>query len=618
MNANPDDGRGAEASPRAVPRRGGETASRTSGRKPVTARVSPYMIVSTDRNISTTATLIQRLRDLGVVDLGRTIEPRGSGCPPIAVISLSSESATALRASAGGTLVVEADSALRAASIGMTPASFCATATAAVAVPLGPGFTTTIQVVGENEEPIERAMVALVGQQWTTQGMTDSFGKVSLALHGEQAAQVSQLLVKPHAGFWSLCRTNPELEADTTNIITLRPLTHTGDFGWGGQAMRFDQLPPDHRGDGIKVALIDSGVATNHRQLGNVKHGFEALRGEERSWSQDTAGHGSPCAGVLVAATAKPGGPHGYAPNAELHACKLPPDARCSDLVSALDYCIEAGVDVACVGFGCARGSTIVEHRIATAKQRGIAVIAASGSTGGPVQYPACSPLVLGVGAVGLAGTFPEDSLDAVLAEAAREGGAMASSGGLFVPAFSCAGPEVDLCAPGVAVLSCQAPDNYAVCDGTSLAAPHVAALAALVLAHRAEFRHHFANRDARRVEWLFRILKETAQPLGDPLRTGAGLPDAPRALGVAPQPRDFAPPVSLALPELRSAMQFAGLAEGRKPEMLFAEPPRGPAIVVNLPFDPVQSAAAIPTGTVTNIRGLKEAMLLAGLSAGT
>jgi subtilisin len=615
MNANPDEGRSAEASSRTVPRHGSETASRTSGRKPVNAHVGPYMIVSTDRNM-TTAILIQRLRDFGVADLGRIIEPRGTGCPPVAVVSLSSESAAALRASAAGTLVVEADSALRAASIGMTPASFCAAATAAVAVPLGPGFTTTIQVTGENEEPVERAIVALVGQQWTTQGMTDRAGNVSLALAGEQAAQISELFVKPRAGFWSLCRTNPKLQADTTNAITLRPLMQTGEFGWGGQAMRFDQLAPDHRGDGIKVALIDSGVATSHRQLGNVKRGFDASRGAERSWSQDTAGHGSPCAGVLVAAATQPGGLCGYAPNAELHACKLPPDARCSDLVSALDYCIEIGVDVACVGFGCARGSTIVEHRIATAKRGGIAVIAAAGSTGGPVQYPACSPLVLAVGAVGLAGTFPEDSLHAVLAEAAREGGAMATSGGLFVPAFSCAGPEVDLCAPGVAVLSCQAPDSYAVCDGTSLAAPHVAALAALVLAHRAEFRRHFANPDARRVERLFRLLKETAQPLGGPLQTGAGLPDAPRALGFAPVPRAFAPSVRLGLPELRSAMQFAGLADGRKQEMLFAEPPRGPAIVANLPFNLAPSAGAIPIDAATDIRSLKEAMLLAGLSA--
>src|SRR5262249_33661264 len=153
---------------RAVPRHGGETASRTSGPKPVTAHVAPYMIVSTDRNM-TAAILIQRLRDFGAGDLGRIIEPRGTGCPPAAGVPFSPERAAARRASAAGTLVVEADSALRAASIGMTPASFCAAATAAVAMPLGPGFTTTIQVMGENEEPIERAIVALVGQQWTTQ-----------------------------------------------------------------------------------------------------------------------------------------------------------------------------------------------------------------------------------------------------------------------------------------------------------------------------------------------------------------------------------------------------------------------------------------------------------------
>jgi subtilisin len=52
-------------------------------------------------------------------------------------------------------------------------------------------------------------------------------------------------------------------------------------------------------------------------------------------------------------------------------------------------------------------------------------------------------------------------------------------AGEFIVPGFSCKGPEVDVCAPGLAVISCQSPDGYAARDGTSLAAAHVAGLAA-------------------------------------------------------------------------------------------------------------------------------------------
>jgi hypothetical protein len=617
MNATPDDGRATETSARTAAKRGGEaTASRSSsGGKPITARTGQYMIAPADRSV-TTEVLIQRLRDLGIADVLRTLESRGTASPPVAVVRMSPEKAATLRASAGGALIVEADAPLRAASMGMTPASVCAAVTAAVAIPSGPGFATTIQVLSEAEEPIERAVVKLVGQHWTTQGVTDSAGKVALNLIGELPARVTELLIKPRAGFWSLCRINPELQADTVNTITLRPLTQADELGWGGRAMRFDQLPSEYRGAGIKIALIDSGVATGHRQLGNIKRGFEAMRAEDRSWSQDAMGHGTPCAGILVASPGKPNGTRGYAPGADLHVCKLAPDANCSDLVSALDYCVEAGVDVACVGFGCARGSAIVEQRIAAAKQSGMAVIAAAGSIGGPVQFPACSPRVLAVGAIGQAGAFPDNSLHAVLAETARDGRAISAGGRLFVPAFSCAGPEIDVCAPGVAVISCQSPEGHAACDGTSLAAPHVAALAALVLAHRGEFRREFGNRDARRVERLFQVLKETAQPLGDPLRTGAGLPDAPRALGLQPQLRPFATPLSLALPELRDAMRSAGLTEAHIYEEAFLEPPRGPAAVGRVPSSFAQPASMFTADTRADKRALREAMLLAGLSS--
>src|SRR5260221_5749560 len=133
---------------------------------------------------------------------------------------------------------------------------------------------------------------------------------------------------------------------------------------------------------------------------------------------------------------------------------------------------------------------------------------------------------------------------------------AVAVAGGLFVPPFSCRGPELDLCAPGVTIVACQSPDGYAICDGPSLAAAHVTALAALILAHHGDFKGGFVRRDFQRVERLFQILKDTAQPIGHPWQTGAGLPDAARALGVRAERRPLAMPLKAELGEMRSAIR--------------------------------------------------------------
>jgi hypothetical protein len=67
------------------------------------------------------------------------------------------------------------------------------------------------------------------------------------------------------------------------------------------------------------------------------------------------------------------------------------------------------------------------------------------------------------------------------------------------------------------------------------MAAPHVTGLAALVLAHHPDFQGAIRMRNAQRVERLFQIIKASCRPvmLGDQRRTGFGLPDAPRALGL-------------------------------------------------------------------------------------
>ena len=420
----------------------------------------------------------------------------------------------------------------------------------------------------------------------------------------------TELFIKARSGCWGLWLHRPVLRANTVNTFTLEPLSLPSAPDWSGTAIRFDQLPTECRGAGIKIALIDSGVATSHRQLTNIHHGIDIRGGEEGSWTQDVIGHGTPCAGIIGAIADGGHGIRGYAPDSELHVCRLPPDARCSDLVAALDYCLQTGIDVACLGFGCERGSAIVEQRIAAAKQQGLGIIAAAGNSAGTVMFPACSPHVLAVGAIGRAGSYPEDSPQSVLAAAA-------AAGELFVPLFSCRGPELDLCAPGVAVIACQSPDGHAICDGTSLAAAHVTALAALILAHHGDFRGEFVRRDFQRIERLFQILKDTAQPMGHPWETGAGLPDAVRALGIWSERRPPAAPFHAGVREMRSAIRQLDHNHFGAGETNAFEPPRGPANVTHLPLSPSPPMFEAESGANASAPKLKPVTVLRGLSNG-
>lgn len=80
--------------------------------------------------------------------------------------------------------------------------------------------------------------------------------------------------------------------------------------------------------------------------------------------------------------------------------------------------------------------------------------IAAAGNSGGPVQYPAALPNVLAVAAIGKIDKFPRDSYHVETVnpdiDAQR-----------YVTAkFSCFGAQVDVCAPGVAIVSSVPPNN--------------------------------------------------------------------------------------------------------------------------------------------------------------
>ena len=584
------------------------SASHNGRRNPAGARKGQYMIAPAALG-ATRQMLVDRLNQLGNVEIVRSYAEREGISSPIAVVRLSDENAAALRRSSAGAFVIEPDWHLRAASFagGAFPAPKIAAMTA-----FGPGFRVTIQALSPSGEPVAHAAVQLVGERATAQGLTGNDGKADLTLFGELPETITDLFIRARSAHWGLWRHRPELRSDTANGFTLQSLSLPEAVDWGGKAMRFDQLPAECRGAGIKIALIDSGVATGHKQLTGINHGIDIRGGEQRSWSQDDIGHGTPCAGIIGATADSTHGICGYAPDSELHVCRLPADARCSDLITALDYCLQTGIDVACLGFGCERGSAIVEQRIAAAKLQGVGLIAAAGNSAGPVLFPASLPHVMAVGAIGQLGSYPDDS-----PQAAEAAAAVTVARGLFVPPFACRGPELDVCAPAVAVIACQSPDGYAVCDGTSLATAQVTALAALILAHHGDFNGSFARRDFQRVERLFQILKATAQPIGHPWQTGAGLPDAARSLGVGSAQRPFTATLTAELAEMRNAIRQLNQIHVSPDEVNLFEPPRGPADVTQLPLSPAPWAFARERGADAGVQELKAAMILAGLSGG-
>ena len=211
-----------------------------------------------------------------------------------------------------------------------------------------------------------------------------------------------------------------------------------------------------------KLCVLDTGVAWDHPDLaGNMWTG----PGGERGWNAidpaasayDDAGHGTHIAGIAAAQVGNAYGMAGVA-NAQVMAVKVL-DANGagyeSDLAFGLAWCAMQEADVAVM----ALSVTEVDHptlakALTFAAQRDVLLLASAGNDGGDVSYPASHPSVVGVSAV---------------------------DGDLALASFSGRGAEVDLAAPGVAMLGTFPGGAFAFGSGTSQAVGYAAGVAALV-----------------------------------------------------------------------------------------------------------------------------------------
>ncbi|HVL75412.1 MAG TPA: S8 family serine peptidase, partial [Noviherbaspirillum sp.] len=493
--------------------------------------------------------------------VGALADGLGDGPGGVLVVRMEDDKAATLQQQAQGRLIVEHDQSL---SLLDTTSSLPNMVTGAVAH-AGPALSVNVTVLGRDDKPVPDAEVYLFGSLLPATATTDQRGQAQLTLYGESESSVRGLYVKPKADYWSFYQAQPALTTSEPNVVGLRPISDWPSlaafpgqqtYGWGQKAMRLDQLPAEYRGQGIRVAVIDSGTDNRHRDLGKIRFGFDIInkRTNPDTWNEDLIAHGSHCAGTIAGAD-NGRGIRGFAPDAEIHACKLFPGGQVSQLIDALEYCIEKQIDIVNLSLGGAQPSEALEQQIIRARRAGVACIAAAGNSGNRVQYPASSPNVLAVAAIGRLNEFPPDSyhMQTLTQPVDRSG--------VYAARFSCFGPEVAVCAPGVAVTSSVPPDNYAVWDGTSMAAPHIAGLAAFILAHHPDFQGAFGARGPERVERLFQIIRYSARALAnvDPARVGYGLPDVLVALGLQPHPSTQMIPQAAMAPAFFGGPAFGG-----------------------------------------------------------
>lgn len=346
-------------------------------------------------------------------------------------------------------------------------------------------------------------------------GRTDAAGKVRLRLRAGARA-LERLLVYPKSGFWGALRKNVPLAPEIA--LALRPI----DLREPDLLRRCYGAAPLTTGRALTVGIIDTGVG-DHPDLA-VAGGANTVQGEnEGDWCDNGAGHGTHVAAIVAGRGAAGRGVRGLAPGVRLRSYRVfgkgAEGASNYAILKAIDRAVADGCDLLNLSLGGPDADEATRAAILDARAQGTLVICAAGNDGrGPVAYPGAEQLAVAVSAMGRKGTFPADSTHA--AEIRAPYGKDRSE---FVAAFSNIGPEIDLTAPGVAIVS-AVPGGYAAWDGTSMACPAVTGAAAARLAR--EPRVLRMARSQARSDEMARRVYAAARTLGFGARfEGRGMP---------------------------------------------------------------------------------------------
>jgi len=281
------------------------------------------------------------------------------------------------------------------------------------------------------------------------------------------------------------CRLFPYEYRDITSLEEAKQKA-----GWNITAFRLPEAWNFSQGDGVKIAILDSGCDLDHPDLAdNLLPGINFV--DPNSPPEDNNLHGTHVTGTICAIN-NDLGVVGVAPKAKVIPVKVLDANGSGDMetvANAIKWAVDQKVDIISMSLGSPRSIPVVEEACQYANSKGIPIFCAAGNAGNTKQvfYPAAYDTTIAIGSV-------DENFDRSV--------------------FSNTGDRLDFMAPGNKILS-TVPDNwYGELSGTSMACPFAVGVAALLLSYS---RAHNNCLSLNNTQDYIEVLKQQTIPLNNP-----------------------------------------------------------------------------------------------------
>lgn len=242
-------------------------------------------------------------------------------------------------------------------------------------------------------------------------------------------------------------------------------------YGWELDKFHITNLWSKTQGDGVTVAVIDTGCDLDHPDLqDNLLEGVNFVNRSKKP--EDDCGHGSHVAST-IAGVNNGVGMVGIAPKTKIIPIKALDGNGSGSINNIIDGIVWAAdhraVDFITMSLGSPNGCGPLEDAINYANQKGCIVFCAAGNNGenSDIMYPAKYEQTISIGAV-------DENLNRTN--------------------FTCSGDSLDFLAPGHNILGCIPGGRYALMSGTSMSNPFAVGCASLLLSYNRQLRKYKLN----------------------------------------------------------------------------------------------------------------------------